>query len=195
MDDRISVASLINGDSLAYKVLYDKYARKVYAFAFSYFKSKELAEEIVQDVFSKIWKNRADLREKLSFNSYIFTIAKNLIIDIIRKNSVEALFKKELANNSTISLNSTEDQVVLADYEVIANNAVEQLPPKRKAIFKLSRHQNMSYLEIARYLGISQKTVEAQMNKALKFIKDYLRLHADITTLLILTLCFINRPA
>ncbi len=182
------VERLRTGDALAYRSLYLVYHKRLYAFAFSYFKSREISEEIVHDVFVKIWEWRERLDEKYSFNSFIFTTARNIIIDTLRKYSVEQLYRKELQYRLDARHNRTEDELTFADYEAIARQAVEKLPRKRQVIFTLSRQHHMSYAEIAQSLGISQKTVENQMNKALKFIKEYLSKHADLTAALLFTL-------
>jgi RNA polymerase sigma-70 factor (ECF subfamily) len=182
------VERLRTGDALAYRSLYLIYHKRLYAFAYSYFKSREVSEEIVHDVFVKIWEWRERLDEKYSFNSFIFTTARNIIIDTLRKYSSEQLYRQELQYRLDVLHNGTEDDLTFADYEAIARQAVEKLPRKRQVIFTLSRQHHLSYAEIAQSLGISQKTVENQMNKALRFIKDYLSKHADLTAALLFAL-------
>jgi RNA polymerase sigma-70 factor (ECF subfamily) len=190
--DRTSDSQLVErlrtGDALAFQSLYLIYHKRLFAYAFSFFKNRELSEEIVHDVFVKIWEMREKLDEKYSFNSFIFTATHNLIIDALRRYSCEQLYRRELLYRTSPSHNTTEEQITFADYEAIAHQAIEKLPRKRQMIFTLSRQHHMSYAEIAQSLGISQKTVENQMNKALKSIKEYLSRYADLTVTLLLTL-------
>lgn len=160
--DRQLVERLRTGDALAYRSLYLIYHKRLYAFAYSYFKSREISGEIVHDVFVKIWEWRERLDEKYSFNSFIFTTARNIIIDTLRKYSVEQLYRKELQYRLDTLHNRTEDELTFADYEAVARQAVEKLPRKRQVIFTLSRQHHMSYAEIAQSLGISQKTVKTR---------------------------------
>jgi len=185
-EDKEAVCSLCEGDQKAFEFLYNKYSRKVYSFAYSYFKSKEKSEEIVQESFYRIWKNKNNLSSQKSFNSYVLTIAKNLIIDDLRRDSVAALFKNTIGKSATINNNETEDQVIYADLQEIARIAINSLPPKRKEIYYLSRNEQMSNKDISKHLGISLKTVESQMSKALKYIHNILRLNADFIVLILI---------
>ncbi|TRX60179.1 RNA polymerase sigma-70 factor [Fulvivirga sp. M361] len=173
------VRKLSSGDQRAFKTLYDYYGRKLYYLGRKYQLSEDESSEIVQDVFFKVWQKRKELNPAYSFNSYLITIAKNLIFNGIRKSAYKRAYLSDL-DSSDFSHNDTEKSVIYLDLEKIASEAIEQLPPKRKNIFKLSRESGMSNQEIAESLNISKSTVENQMNKCLKFLKHYLRHTAEI---------------
>lgn len=177
VDDKKEVSKLRIGDSQAFKLLYNKYAPKIFGFAYSFFKSKERSEEIVQEVFLKIWKDRGSLRPDLSFNSYLLTISRNMIIDCLRRNSVESFFKTDLENAVVTDFNPTENEVIVNELQGFVDEAVSKLPAKRRKIFTLVRQENVSYNDLSKRLGISKKTIESQMNKAQKSIRNYLQLH------------------
>jgi len=168
------IYALKDGNLWAYNELFDRYGKRLHRFAIAYLKSTENAEEIVQDVFLKIWNNRKDLSPDKSFESYLFTIAKNGILNTIRKS------KSEQAYLNFAILHPGKD--VLLDEELDFNeleraysNAVDQLSPRRKEIFLLSRIHSLSNSEIAERMNISSKTVENQMTSALAEIRKNLR--------------------
>jgi RNA polymerase sigma-70 factor (ECF subfamily) len=178
------VIRLKSGDPLAFKMLYNGYCRRLYAFAYSYLKCNLLAEELVHDALVKVWENREQLDEVRPVEPYLFRIAKNLVLDTFRKNTTDSLYKKYAQLTKEPSQNSTENDIIYSEYEKLAQEAIEKLPPIRKLIFNMSREQSLSYAEIATELNISAKTVESQMSKALKHIKAYLK--ADIILIPIL---------
>lgn len=182
------VSELKQDNALAFQTLYTAYSKRLYYFIYAHLKSKELAEELVHDVFVKVWEGRQQLNQNLSFSSYLFTISKNLVIDTIRKQSSEKLYQHYAQATLSNYSQATEFAIITADLEAICRQAIDQLPPKRKEIFNLSREEHLTYTEIAVRQGISVKTVESQMNKALKFLKKYLCKYADITTVLFLLL-------
>ncbi|HNP19584.1 MAG TPA: RNA polymerase sigma-70 factor [Fulvivirga sp.] len=173
------VRKLKSGDQDAFKSLYEEFGKKLYYFGRKYQLSEEDSSEIVQETFYKIWNKREELKPEFSFNSFVITIAKNLIFNKIRKNVYERSYLSSLDHTDFVH-NETDRQVIYSDLENIAMQAIEQLPPKRKHIFKLSRESGMSNQEIAESLSISKSTVENQMNKCLKFLKQYLENNAEI---------------
>ncbi len=165
---------LKSSSTFAFRVLFDKYSRKIYAFSIGYLKCKEEAEEIVQEVFLKIWNARQEISTQKSFESYLFTIAKNAILNTIRKSNYHKAFIEyaKLHPGKNILL---DEELDFNELDRAYKKSIEKLPPKRKEIFQLSREKAMSNAEIADYLGISAKTVENQMTSALADIKKNLR--------------------
>lgn len=186
IDDCEEVSRVKMGNARSFRLLYYKYSPKVFRFAFSYFKSKEKSEEIVQEAFLRIWRDRNNLNPDLSFNSYLLTISKNLIVDCVRKNSVESFFKSSLIRKWESSNNYVENEVVTNELKEVVNEAINNLPSKRRRIFTLVRYENLSYSEISKRLGVSKKTIESQMTKAQKSIRNYLQLHYRYGTVIFL---------
>jgi RNA polymerase sigma-70 factor (ECF subfamily) len=166
------VKSLSEGNILAFNSLFRAYGTRLYRFAIGYLKSDEEAEELVQEVFTIIWEKKSDLKNELSFKSYLFTIAFN----IIRKH-----FRTRAQLSEYIRLRSDDDYDIRTS-ELISYNSlfkyvtelVNQLPEKRKQVFIKSRFDGLSIREIAEELNISHKTVENQLTDALKFIRNNL---------------------
>ena len=171
--DEVLVGNLKTGDIKAYEALYVKYRSRLYHFAFGYLKSHVEAEGLVQDVFVKIWKKKADLKPECSFKSYIFTIGFNLIKKTFikrtaRKNYIDSEIDRETVDYSTL------DSV---DYTFLMDNlmgVVAQIPERRRETFTKSRFDGLSVKEIAQDMEVSPKTVENQITLALKFIKSNL---------------------
>lgn len=171
------VERVSRGDIHAFKIIFSTYHKKLHTFAFHLLHSREDAEEVVHDVFVKVWVNRESLRSDLSFNGYICTISKNLIYNLLRKRSYENLYIKKMGKILSDFHNETEDDILSADLEHLYKEAIDKLPPRRKLIFTLSRDKGMSYQDISMQLHISENTVKEQMSQALKFLKQYLAFH------------------
>jgi RNA polymerase sigma-70 factor (family 1) len=175
---------LIKGNETAFRQIYFKYHGSLYRLALKFVKSEELAKEIVQDVFVKVWENRSHINKELSFSAFIFRITHNHIFNLLKRASREAALKNEMLAAAEKASNRTEYEMIAAEYESLATDAIEQLPPQRKIIFKLCRNEGKSYEEVSYTLGISKSTVRDHMVKAIKSIKDYLHAHTQTTFLL-----------
>lgn len=180
IDERTLVIHLIAGDEGAFRAIFDRYRDRLYGYCLKFTKSKEAAEEIVQDVFVKVWENRSSLNPDLSFNAYLYQITKNLAFNFLKKAASETLFKKRILPYLEVAHSRPEDDCLYRDYERLADKVIKLLPPQRQLIFQMSRQSGMSHDEIATSLGISKNTVKGQIVKASKTIRDYFRLHSDI---------------
>ena len=166
------VRNLSKGNLLAFNTLYKEYSGRLYRFAFGYLKSEAEAEELVQEVFTIIWEKRADLKEELSFKSFLFTISFNIIRKHFRtKAYLSEYFKTGI--NDDIDMQTSQKITYDSLYQYIAG-LVNQLPRRRKEIFIKSRFEGLSIKEISEELKISHKTVENQLTDALKFIRTNL---------------------
>ena len=168
------IQSLKKGDLRAFNELFDRYGKRLYHFSMGYLKSTADAEEIVQEVFLKIWNNREELSVQKSFESYLFTIAKNGILNTIRKSKSEQVYLNYIKIHPEKNV-LLDDELNFNELEKAYKEAVEQLSPRRKEIFLLSREQSLSNAEIAEKMNISVKTVENQMTLALSEIRKDLR--------------------
>lgn len=177
---------LANDDEKAFEFIYWKYNAHVYNFANSLLYSDEIAQDITQNVFLKIWEKRHDIDPEQNFNSYLFTIARNMIY----KETEHKLFSEQ----SFIDLQEGNDVLDMStlqtlDYHFTEEyylNLVEELPPARREIFKLSRFKKLSNKEIASRLSISEKTVETQLYRATCFLKQKLLSEEGLGVLILL---------
>lgn len=164
------VRLLRDGDHKAFEELFNRYHEKLYYFAIRYFRNQDDAEELVQDVFVKLWENRESLKEQLSFSGYLFTIGRNTIFNRFRKRVNENAYREYLATYFDSYTTRTEDNLIYEDLKKLVDSVVEELPPQRQLVYKMSRDKGMSYREIAEELGLSERTVEAHIRLALQSI-------------------------
>ena len=138
-----------------------------------YLTTRVEAEEVVQDVFVKIWKNRDKINLELSVEGYVFRITKNELLNKIKKKVLhtESL---DVHSESLLFNNCTENQVFLNEMKAVLSEAMAALPEKRQEIFRLSREKGYSNKEIAEELNISINTVESQIKKSIKYLRSYI---------------------
>ncbi len=168
------IVGLINGDAQSFRKIYDLYIKKIYHFIYGYVKEKNEAEDIVQNVFIKIWEKRNVIDKEKSFEGFVFTIAYRAIIDRFRQNASKPYFNKgDMLDPQVSSSVFSDDLLHQHEIESLYNKSLQALPPKRKEIFVLSRHDGLTNKQIAEKLGISVKTVENQMTAALSSLKAF----------------------
>ena len=168
------IIALKDGNLQAFNELFDRYGKRLYHFSYGYLKTVEDAEEIVQEVFMKIWNNRAELLVQESIESYVFTIARNGILNTIRKSKSEQTYLNYIKINPGKNI-LLDDELNFNELEKAYQSAIEQLSPRRKEVYLLSKAGSYSNAEIAEKLNISVKTVENQMTTALAEIRKNLR--------------------
>ncbi|AYB31916.1 RNA polymerase sigma-70 factor [Chryseolinea soli] len=174
------VTLLKEGSEPALKELFLRFEQKILLYVFRLTRSHEVAEEILQDTFVKLWECRESLDMSLSFSAFVYKIAKNRILNYLRSNTAQVAMKKAYSLSMVTSRNATEEQIFFNEYVQIADRAIDCLPPQRKSIFKMSRNEGKSYEEIAVTLGISKNTVRVQIVQSLKDIRRFMSLHSDI---------------
>lgn len=168
------VQCLKKDDFSAFDSLFRKYAQSLYAFSHSLTRDLFAAEEITQLVFLKVWEKRDRINENLSFKSFLFSVAYNETISWLRKENSKKRRIGEYAHLAASLTNETEQSVEFHNMELVAGRLIEEMPEKRKEIFRLSRDQGFSNKAIAGKLNISVKTVENQMTSALKYLREKL---------------------
>lgn len=181
------VKQVANGNESAFLKLFNHYKNDVYNYSKNMLKEKIYAEEIVQDVFLKVWLTRENLNSDLSFKSYIFTITRNLTINFLHKVANDRKVREHVFYVKPTSYNPTDALFDEIYNEKLQQQAINTLPPKRKRIFELSRKEEMSYDQISKELGISKNTVKNQMSRSLVSIRDFLYTHSDLTFLLFIS--------
>jgi RNA polymerase sigma-70 factor (ECF subfamily) len=179
-EDRILVLAISKGDQKAFQKLFEKYHERLYFSAVKILKSPDLSKEVVQDVFLKIWNYREKLNADLSFAAFLFKVSNNLILNILKRASLENSIKKQILYHAPKSFNSTEDVIMSQEYERILSEAVTHLPPQRKLVFELCKNEGKTYEEVAITLGISKGTVKDHIVKASRAIKNYVSINGEM---------------
>jgi RNA polymerase sigma-70 factor (family 1) len=172
------------GDERAFRMLFDQYHHKLGAYIYKLVKSEELAQEVVHDVFLKIWTNRASLGEINHFQAYLFVISKNHALNCLKKLAAEKSLMTSLDEwNYEIQSDETIEE---GDRYQLMDQAIDRLPKQQKTVYLLSRHERLQYAEIARRLGISQKTVKKYLQISTESIVCYIRKNLKISTIFIM---------
>ena len=162
---------LAAGDQLALKAVYDRYSTKLFQLSFAIVRSKEMAEEVVEDVFIKIWKKRVQLSKIENFTFYLYVMTKNGSRDYLRKYGNKKNINLDDVALPFYRIDTTPEDLMISE-EVInqINGAINELPTKCRLIFKLVKEDGLKYREVAELLHLSRKTVENQVGIALKKI-------------------------
>lgn len=181
------VRSIRNGDTQSLELIFRRLCPALCAFAQKYLHDVNDAEEVVQDIFYAVWKNRDRLDENQSLKSYLFTAVKNRCLNLLDKRKTHSQQAELLwflyAQDATTGTNAYH-ALLAQDLERDLNAALAHLPKECKKIFELSRFEGLKYQEIAQRLNISIKTVETQMSRALSRLRLELREHITILILL-----------
>lgn len=157
-----------------YEALFREHYDPLCGYVFFYLKDRAASEEVVQDIFFNLWKKRNELEINTSLKSYLYKAARNHSLNVLKHIEVRENYKLKNEEERSQAENHSHSEMEVSELEKRIEAAIDQLPPERKKIFLMSRYENLKYREIADKLDISLKTVEAQMGKALKFLREQL---------------------
>ncbi|NML20717.1 RNA polymerase sigma-70 factor [Pseudoflavitalea sp. G-6-1-2] len=179
-NDAQLLQQLAEGNATAFQVIYERFQQSVFSFAFYLTKSKDLSEEVVQEVFTRVWEKRASLPEQTLLLPYIKKMTQNLVLDIFRKAGREQAFQQLLYNAMSTALNEPADALHEKELRRIYRNAIALLPPQKKIIFTLSRDHHLSYEQIAAKLQLSPNTVRNHMTEAIRSVRNHVEKHSTV---------------
>lgn len=175
ISDNLLVTKIQNNDKEAFKLLYNRYNKKIYYFSLKHLGNNVEAEELVQSVFINVWENRESLDANGSVKNYIYKSAVNYIYNYLKKKAIRARFIESEISKGEIHSNLTYEQVFFHDLERSLSEVVENLPSQQQKIFQLSRYEGLTTKEIAEKLNLSERTVENQIYRSLKVIRNALK--------------------
>ncbi|GAA4444403.1 RNA polymerase sigma-70 factor [Ravibacter arvi] len=161
------------GNQEAFSHLFYAYKDKVYTVALRLTEASVLAEEVVQEVFIKLWVNREALAEVRSFDDYLFIVTRNYVFAAMKKIAHRQRTEVSWRDIAPTSENLTENTLLNQEYEVVLQNAIAQLSPQQRQVYLLSRDQNLKRDEIAQMLNVSPETVKTHQARALQSIRSY----------------------
>ena len=190
-DERALVLRLIGGDEDAFCELYAAYKNRLIYFAMRFLMSREYAEDVFQDAFTVVWQSRRFIDPDASFSSYLYTIIRNRLLNQLRDAANEEKLKESILSQSLDYTDDTKREVMLNDLKFIISRALEQLTPRQREIFEMSREAQLSHKEIAGELGISVNTVQEHISSSLKIIRTYLIKYSgsEYTDIILLLTC------
>ena len=179
-DDKELVALLKNGSRPAFRELYIRHKDQLFYSCKKYLKNDAATEDIVQDIFMQLWDTHESLHIASSFSGYLYTSARNRILNMYRQLDVHSRFAQHILGNEKESTNETEDSIIENDYADLLNKLIEKLPPMQKVVFRYSRIEGLTNKEIAEKLQISVENVRKHTSLAIKKLKTQLPKHTDI---------------
>jgi len=166
--------NLANDDKKALEDLFNYYYPRLYQFSKSFLKLEDGIDDILQEVFVKIWKNRANIRSSETFSPFIFTMTRNLLLNELRSRLSNQKIKEKILKFSVPDENYSFNKLEYRELKETVDQIVNNLPNKQREVFLLSRYEGLSHKEIAEKLNISTKTVEYHISQSINTIKNKL---------------------
>lgn len=188
-DEAVLIDKISKGDKRAFTILFDARYKSLGSYVFKLTESVVVAEEIVQDVFVKIWLGREKLTAINNISNYLFILSRNQTLNYLRKKASDEL-KLKTYEMEFDQINA-EDTLQTEAFRQLLDEAIARLPLQQKKIYQLSREQKLKYEEIAQQLNLSTETVKKHMYLASKTLKEYLKDHFDDIVLMILLTPFV----
>lgn len=159
---------------ITFDYLFEQYKKRIYAYVLSIVKSAFTAEEITQEIFIKLWLHENRLHEIANLEGFIFKIVRNQALNHLRKAAYDERLLKEIISLAVPEHNNIEDKLINADYQLLMQEALNQLSPQRRLVYEMSRKKGMNHEEISIQLNLSKNTVKNHIVSALKQIRLYL---------------------
>ena len=166
---------LANDDTKALEELFNCYYPRLYQFSRSFLKLEDGIEDILQEVFVKIWNNRDNIRSAETFNPFIFTMTRNLLLNELRRRLNNKKIKDEILQLTVLEEEQSFEKLEYGELKEAVDRVISNLPGKQREVFLLSRQEGLSHKEIAEKLNISTKTVEYHIHQSTNTIKENLR--------------------
>lgn len=182
------IMNLQKGDEVSFTKLYHLYEGQLYRYVLSIVKSPDLADDVLQEIFIKIWEQRRLLDPGRSFKTFVFTMAKNHVLNLMKRASLDDKIRSEIFLYAEKESAPVEESFDFRETESLINQAIANLPAQQKKIFELCKMKGLTYEETAKQLSITSGTVNVQMVKSLKAIREYLNMNGVLTTSFLLLL-------
>ncbi len=162
---------LREGNEKAFEKIFRIYFKSLHSYAYTFMKDDELAEEIVQNVFCRIWEKRDQLKTDGSLKAYLYRSVHNESLNYLKQQKTRAALQVHYGNSDEEGSAQASEKIMVAELETHIKKALDELPQQCRTIFQLSRFEQLKYQQIADQLNLSVKTVENQMGKALKVLR------------------------
>ncbi|TWJ04968.1 RNA polymerase sigma-70 factor (ECF subfamily) [Mucilaginibacter frigoritolerans] len=172
-NERMLLERVSSGDQKAFAIIFEYYSGFIYSFALKLTRSETTAEEIVQEIFLKIWTSRTQLPAVENLGAYLNRITRNHTYNILKRLSHKALVDSELSKQMSEVSNDTENEIYFKDASQSLNKAIEKLTPQQKVVYTLCHQEGLKYNEVADRLNIKTSTVHSHMKQALQSIRAY----------------------
>jgi RNA polymerase sigma-70 factor (ECF subfamily) len=185
-DESELLAKTASGDQFAFRILYEKYSKKIYTLSVRLLHSEILAEEVRQEVFLKLWMLGTELTTIDNVEAYLRTLTRNRCLNVLRRIVLENKSDRELSKNYVDAHNETEESILLNDTRNLLNAAIDLLPEQQRQVYLLRQSEGLKYEEIAIRLNISINTVKTHMKRALASLRIHVSTNTDVAVILII---------
>ena len=166
---------LKNDDQSAFTIIFTKYYQDLVQFSYNYTRNQDASEEIVEEVFLKLWENRKFLVIHSSLKSFLLKTVQNRSIDNLRHATITHKYASLVLEHPLLSENDTENYILHSELEANFKHALDKIPAQFAEAFRMSRIESLNYKEIAQKLNVSVRTVEVRVSKALSLLKEELK--------------------
>jgi RNA polymerase sigma-70 factor (ECF subfamily) len=188
--DKELLMELARGNEESFECLFGRYHERLFKYISLFIKSPQIAEEVVMDVFMKIWSAKELIGQVENFDSFLFRVAHNKAIDFLRMVSKKPDFKELMWDTMQLSAPDETDALLLkAEFEGKVRHALSLLSEQRRKVFEMSREQDLSHEQIASRLGLSKHTVNNHIVESKRFIRSYLSKNLDIAWFIVFYMC------
>jgi RNA polymerase sigma-70 factor (ECF subfamily) len=164
---------MVAGDVFAFRKLYEFYQGRIFAYAYSYTKSRYMAEEAVQELFITLWERREAILPDKHFEHYIKVAVRNKVLNMLRRVARDEKLLEKVHSGIKELKNQQFDLLLEKELKRLRDLAILSLPPQQQAVYHLSREEELTYEQIAEKLGISKATVKRHMHEAIKNVRDH----------------------
>ncbi|KAA2238943.1 sigma-70 family RNA polymerase sigma factor [Chitinophaga agrisoli] len=190
-NEKVLFQLIAEGSQEAFAAVYARYHEKIYSLSFHLTKSEVVAEEIVQDVFLKVWLQKQGLPEIRNFESWLFILARNHIYTWLKARAQRVTLEPLPEDFVSVEPVAAESVIHRKEFEALINAAVQQLPPQQQQVYNLSREEHLGREAIAERLGVSPETVKVHLSRAMRSIRAYLTARMPISLIFLLILNFL----
>lgn len=173
-NEDVLIQRLAAGDQYAFREIFERHSEQIHAVGLKILKSPELAKDLAQDTFMKVWNNREQLKDVKNFPAYLNVISRNLAIDFLRKKVFAVENEEYLISYFAEDAATPGEDAEYRELEQLLHNAVDHLPPQMQQVFRLSRFERLSHAEIAERMNITRVTSKSYMVRALAAVRKYL---------------------
>lgn len=190
-EEKDLLLQVAGGNEAAYKVLFNQYWDQIYSTAFMFTKSPELSEDLTQDVFARIWVNRAKLATVERFEGFLFIMARNIVFDRLKKEVYVGKHDSFFEDYFSGTVDTPGDNTELKELGDLVEAAIRDLPPQQQRAFRLSRFAGLSHEQIAKEMGISRLSVKSHIVRAIQQLRQSLGEHGRSLPVVIWILLFL----